>query len=252
MGVASPKKTNWWATLNSVLQFDIKFERQIIAFLDERREQRGVTVLPVLSETWWVQVFTVAPGLELVHKMFYKLQARLLLICQQRAYVNKLTVDLHMVYELRHIDMDAEFGDLDASDYFQRFDWFVTFESLELFIRNQGSRVEGHFDALDDSAQHNVLTSIGMFAMSIVQGIIDIQTERNSRNEPTDKEAPPVMSSDLICVQPVVFFRNVLQPRNVHLIKANWDKDAIYEIEQQHRDLIKAYKYKPPVKTILD
>ncbi|KAH9558971.1 hypothetical protein CY35_06G034900 [Sphagnum magellanicum] len=181
MGVASPKKTNWWAALNSVLQFDIKYERQIITFLDER-------------------LFAVAPGLELVHKMFCELQARLLLICQQRAYVNKLAVDLHM-----------------------------------------GSRVEGHFDALDDFAQRNLLTSIGMFAMSIVQGIIDIQTERNSRNEPTDKEAPPVMSSNLIRVQPVVFFRDVLEPRNVHLIKANWDEDAIYEVEQQHRDLIKAY-----------
>jgi hypothetical protein len=27
MGVASPKKMNWWATLNSILQFDIKYER---------------------------------------------------------------------------------------------------------------------------------------------------------------------------------------------------------------------------------
>jgi hypothetical protein len=40
------------------------------------------------------------------------------------------------------------------------------------------------------------------------------------------------MSSDLVRVQPVVFFRNVLQPRNVHLIKANWDEDTIYKIEQ--------------------
>jgi hypothetical protein len=54
IGVAISKKTNRWAALNSVLQFDIKYERQIIAFLDERREQRGVVVSPVLSETWWV------------------------------------------------------------------------------------------------------------------------------------------------------------------------------------------------------
>jgi hypothetical protein len=228
MGVASPKKTNWWAALNNILQFDIKYERQIIAFLDERCEQRGVAVPPVLSKTWWVQVFAVAPGLELVHKMFCELQVRLLLICQQRAYVNKLVVDLQMVYELRRIDMDAEFGDLDVLDYFQRFNWFVTFESLELFVRNQGFRAEGHFDALDDSAQRDVLTSIGMFVMSIVQGIINIQAK------------------------PVMFFRDVLQPRKVHLIKANWDEDAIYEIEQQHRDLVKAYKYEPPVKTILN
>jgi hypothetical protein len=40
-------------------------------------------------------------------------------MCHQRAYVNKLAVDLQMVYKLRHIDMDAKFGDLDASDYFQ-------------------------------------------------------------------------------------------------------------------------------------
>jgi hypothetical protein len=157
-----------------------------------------------------------------------------------------------MVYKLRRIDMDAEFEDLDALDYFQRFNWFVTFESLELFVRNQGSRAEGHFDALDDFAQRDVLTSIGMFAMSIVQGIINIQAERNSCNEPADKEASLVMPSDLVRVQPVMFFRDVLQPRKVHLIKANWDEDAIYEIEQQHRDLVKAYKYEPPVKTILD
>ncbi len=68
--------------------------------------------------------------------MYCELQARLLLICQQRTYGNKLAVDLQMVYELRRIDMDAKFGDLDVSDYFQRFDWFVTFESLELFVRN--------------------------------------------------------------------------------------------------------------------
>ncbi len=185
-------------------------------------------------------------------KMFCELQARLLLICQQHVYVNKFAVDLQMVYKLRRINMDAEFGDLDASDYFQRFDWFVTFESLELFVRNQGSRVEGHFDVLDHSAQRDVLTSIGTFAMSIVQGIINIQAECNSHNEPVNKEAWPIMPSDLVRVQPVVFFRNVLQPRNVHLIKANWDEDAIYEIEQQHRDLVKAYKYEPLVKTILD
>ncbi|CAM6076396.1 unnamed protein product [Sphagnum tenellum] len=119
MGVASPKKTNRWAALNNVLQFDIRYERQIIAFLDKRCEQRGVAVPPVLLETWWVQVFAVPPGLELVDKMFCELQARLLLICQQHAYVNKLAVDLQMVYELRRIDMDAEFGDLDALDYFQ-------------------------------------------------------------------------------------------------------------------------------------
>jgi hypothetical protein len=231
MGVASPKKTNRWAALNNVFQFNIKYERQIIVFLDERREQHGVAVSPVLSETWWVQVFTVAPGLELVHKMFCELQARLLLICQQHAYVNKLAVDLQMVYKLRCIDMDAEFGDLDALDYFQRFNWFVTFESFELFVRNQGSRAEGHFDALDDSVQRDVLTLIGMFAMSIVQGIINIQAERNSCNEPADNEALLVMSSDLVRVQPVMFFRDVLQPRKVHLIKANWDEDAIYEIE---------------------
>jgi len=252
MGVASPKKTNRWAALNNVLQFDIKYERQIITFIDERREQRGVDVPLVLSETWWVQVFAVALGLELVHKMFYELQARLLLICQQRAYVNKLAVNLQMVYELRRIDMDAEFGDLDVLDYFHRFNWFITFESLELFFSNQGSRAEGHFDALDDFAQRDVLASIGMFAMSIVQGIINIQAERNSCNEPTDKEAPLVMPSDLVHVQPVMFFRDILQPHNVHLIKANWDKDAIYEIEQQHRDFVKAYKYEPPGKTILD
>jgi hypothetical protein len=84
--------------------------------------------------------------------MFYELQARLLLIYQQCAYVNKLAIDFQMVYELRRINIDAEFGDLEASNYFQRFDWFVTFELLELFIRNKGSRAEAHFDALDDVA----------------------------------------------------------------------------------------------------
>ena len=52
MDVASPKKTNRWAALNNVLQFDIKYERHIITFLDEWREQRGVAIPPVLSETW--------------------------------------------------------------------------------------------------------------------------------------------------------------------------------------------------------
>ncbi|CAM6073977.1 unnamed protein product [Sphagnum tenellum] len=56
-----------------------------------------------------------------------------------------------------------------------------------------------------------------MFTMNIVQGIINIEAERNSCNAPADKEALPVMPSDL-----------------------------------QHCDLVKAYKYEPLVKTILD
>lgn len=71
-----------------------------------------------------------------------------------------------------------------------------------------------------------------MIVVSIVQGIIDIQAGHNLRNEPANKEALPVMLSDLVRVQSVVFVCNVLLPRNAHLIKANWDEDAIYEIEQ--------------------
>jgi hypothetical protein len=182
---------------------------------------------------WWVQVFAVALGLELIHKMFCELQAHLLFIYQQRAYVNKLTINLQMVYELHRIDIDIEFGDLEASDYFQRFDWFVTFELLKLFIRNQGLRVKAHFDALDDIAQRDVLTLIGMIIVGIIQGIIDIQAKCNSRNKPANKEALPVISFDLIHVQLIMFVCDVLWPRSAHLIKANWDEDAIYKIKQQ-------------------
>lgn len=91
-----------------------------------------------------------------------------------------------------------------------------------------------------------------MFDLSIVQRIIDIQAERNLRNKLANKEALPVMPSDLVRVHPIVFVRDVLQPCNAKLVKTNWDEDTIYEIEEQHRNLVKEYKYEPSFKTILD
>jgi hypothetical protein len=70
-----------------------------------------------------------------------------------------------------------------------------------------------------------------MFVVGIVQGIINIQAEHSSHNKPVDKEAPPIIPSNVVRVQPVVFARNVLQPRSVHLMKVNWDEDAIYKIK---------------------
>lgn len=247
MGVKSPKKTNRWVALGGVLKFDIKYEPRIVEYMEARRHHRGSAAPPVLSETWWVLTYALSPGIERVNETFVALQPRLLLICQQRTIIDLLVTDLIEMYDVRRVNDEEPV----VGDGYRLDNWFVPHSSLVTFIHNQGSRATNHYDALDANEKLHVRNEVGAFAVGMVDGMRDIVAERTSRNEAAEEEAPPCMPHDLVVVASGMFVTNILGPRRAHLTAANCTDADLWTIEEEHRELVKAYR-NPQFAAIVD
>ena len=63
--------------------------------------------------------------------------------------------------------------------------WDVNYVEIVLFIEDLGIHSRYTLQALDDILYRKVLHSIGNLSIKIVEGILNIQTERNHRNNVT-------------------------------------------------------------------
>ncbi|KAH8956639.1 hypothetical protein BDL97_07G051700 [Sphagnum fallax] len=251
MGVTNPKKTNRWVALASVLQYNMKHEPKIVSYISQRHEERNAVVPPVLTESWCTLVYVVAPGIERIKQTFAELQHRLLLVSQQRVYIENLLTDMVILYNLRLVE-DAEFDDLPASSNIRFGDWYILKQTMIDFILDQGSRAKAHFEALDDDKKIEVVKQVARFTVSTIEGLQGIKAERTARNDAADDDAPPCMPHELVAIKPAKFVSDVLEPHRARLLKNDWTEDDIYAIEEEHRDLVKAYKNEPGIKAIID
>jgi hypothetical protein len=251
MGVTSPKKTNRWVALASVLQYNMKHEPKIVSYISQRREERNAAVPPILTESWWTLVYAVAPGIERIKQTFAEQQHRLLLISQQRVYIENLLTDMVILYDLRLVE-DVEFDDLPASSNIRFGDWYILKQTMIDFILDQGSRAKAHFEALDNDEKIEVVKQVARFTVSTIEGLQGIKAERTARNNAADDDAPPCMPHELVAIKLAKFVSDVLEPHRARLLKNDWSEDDIYAIEEEHRDLVKAYKNEPGIKAIID
>jgi len=251
MGVTSPKKTNRWVALTSMLHYNMKHEPKIVSYISQRCEERNAVVPPVLTESWWTLVYAVAPGIERIKQTFAELQHCLLLVSQQRVYIENLLTDMVILYDLRLVE-DAEFDDLSASSNIRFGDWYILKQTMIDFILDQGSRTKAHFEALDDDEKIKVVKQVARFAVNTIEGLQGIKAERTARNDAANDDAPPCMSHELFAIKPAKFVNDVLEPHRARLLKNDWSEDDIYAIEEEHRDLVKAYKNEPGIKAIID
>ena len=66
---------------------------------------------------------------------------------------------------------------------------------------------------LSDELHKKVIQSIGMLALSIVDGVVNIQAERDNRNNATD-DLPAVLPHELIKISTAAYGKHVI---DVHL-----------------------------------
>jgi hypothetical protein len=156
-----------------------------------------------------------------------------------------------ILYDLRLVE-DAEFDDLSASSNIRFGDWYILKQTMIDFILDQGSRTKAHFEALDDDEKIKVVKQVARFAVNTIEGLQGIKAERTARNDAANDDAPPCMPHELFAIKPAKFVSDVLEPHRARLLKNDWSEDDIYAIEEEHRDLVKAYKNEPGIKAIID
>ena len=110
--------------------------------------------------------------------------------------------------------------------------WYMDYTEIVQFIEGLDMHFRYTLQTLNDELHRKVLHLIGFLAIKIVEGIINIQAERNKRNY-ADSDLPHVLPHELIKILTSDFGKNTT---DVHLqqLRHSWTDATIAKIENQH------------------
>ena len=128
--------------------------------------------------------------------------------------------------------------------------WAINYVRILEFLGSTGMNYRHLLDSLSDKLHQKVIHSVGELAIGVVEGIINIQAERDRKSKPDD-DIPDVLPHELVKISTVEYGKRVI---DTHLpqLRLTWSKHDIMEIENQHKALCKAYRNEPALRYALD
>jgi hypothetical protein len=227
MGSKCPKDTTRWVAFGSILHWFLQNYRQLMIHNVAKRPVQAP------SEMWWVIATVISPLFDRIAITFTKIQARNIVISQQRQEMSKLVADIAASLNICPATDEALEG-VDPLTIITQSDWFILKDSVVMHIQDQGSWVRDLYNALSDINKQTTLKEITIFGISIVANVSQVEAEHDSNNNARELEAPPVMPTDLVKIRPTAFIQDVLDPYRVHLSK-HWSQQQIDDVEKEHR-----------------
>jgi len=225
-----PKLTTRWVVMADVCDWVLQKQPWLFEHFNSADKYRKH--IPPMSS--WVIIAVVNTLTKYVNKVFTQLQSDDLLVCQQKIILEKLAVDICI-----HTHVEGPYPEdtvvvRQGPDLvFRRFS--ISHESVIEVIYDQGLFIRETYDNLDDIEQNRIICTVGNLVLSIVDGIIAIQAERDSENRPTE-DIPPVLPHELVKLRTGEFGINVLT-RHLRQLRLTWTEDQIAQIERDHREL---------------
>ncbi|CAK9874002.1 unnamed protein product [Sphagnum jensenii] len=103
-------------------------------------------------------MYAFAPIIAIIVETVVKLEARDLVICQQRQLL-VLANNICNMFKVRHIDdeVDNAFDDLSIIDYVRRDDSFMLLATLHEYVDNLGTHTQAHWLAINTNEKTIVL-----------------------------------------------------------------------------------------------
>jgi hypothetical protein len=127
----------------------------------------------------------------------------------------------------------------------------ISYDNIIVFLYDQGMFIREVLDSLLDELHEKVICTVGDFILIVIDGIINIQAERDSRNRPTD-DLPPVLPHELVRIRTGEFGICVITKHLHQLRSSGWTDENIEQIERDHRALCLAYKVNLMFKLSID
>jgi len=177
---------------------------------------------------------------EQVNIVVVKLQGKDLLLSQQKVELEQLAALILVQIEVDGPLSPEQIAEMDKSTHFTYSQWSVSHEKIILFLYDQGTFIQETYNQLSLQLQIEVIHAVAMFILYLIDGILNIQAERNSVNKSADN-LPPVLPHQLVKIYGRDFTKIVSDHRN-HL-KQFWTEELIDKLERQHRELRFAYQH---------
>ena len=199
---------------------------------------------------WWVIVAAINAITELVNAVFVQLQGKTLLIPQQTAILAQLADDITILTGIEGPFDDREIQERAGGPHSTHGRWSISHENVFLFLHDQGMFIRHMFATLTVPVGDNVISEVGKFLVVMVEGIREIQVERDSLNRAAD-DIPPVLPHELVKLRTAEFGRMVVD-RHLQQLRHSWSEETIAQIEHQHRQLRTAYQQDSTLKMAFD
>uniref|UniRef100_M4BZQ5 Uncharacterized protein n=1 Tax=Hyaloperonospora arabidopsidis (strain Emoy2) TaxID=559515 RepID=M4BZQ5_HYAAE len=203
MDVKCPKKTNRWVHWGRVLNFYERYRRPKIARTEEKHPEN----LPWAK--WWVSCTRWRPP-------SWRSTSRSLSCRANRCWCAAAgvvqCVDRHAHYHVLHRGRlsGREREDDGEAEYVSIGSVRIDVASIESHIRDQWSAAGEYCDRLEANDQKSVIKEIAMYAIMLVEGLMNVKAERDENNLPLDHNAPLVMPQQLVRLRPSKFILDVL------------------------------------------
>jgi hypothetical protein len=236
MGSKCPKDTTRWVQFGKMLGWMLKHRRRLTTYVEQRQPEQAP------SASWWVMAAGVQPILNTVNVTLVLLQNKLLVLSQQHAEVERLIVNVCAMLDIRLVEVNSLCHKLDQVKYCRSDRWWVSIDDIRDHVSDQGSGIVSIFHSLADDTQQAILSGVGTFGVHLIEGLVNLQAERDEYNRGAGSESVSVMPTELALMRPATFVLSVIVLHR-DMMMQYWTEDEVEEIESEQRELYHAYAY---------
>eukprot|EP00171_Calliarthron_tuberculosum_P002636 IDg2636t1 len=180
-----------------------------------------------------------------------RLQGLSTLLNQQKAQLEGLVQSLMSLCPVQGPHNAEAMAEIDGDNNAIRGSFSVSHSNARSFVEDQGSFVMGVMQALPVEDTDCIDRSIAGLIAGLVDGTLGIVAQRDRNNHSSEDELPVVLPHDL-CHQRTASISTVIRRHKSRLESAGWNSQAIEEIENDHRAMLRAYREEPPFKAAVD
>ena len=249
MRATCPKFSTRWIIMGTVARWLLEHRVRIFQHFTAE-STKSTNVNP--PSWWWVVIAGLSALTEYVNIVFIKLQSKDLLISQQASELQKLAADIFILFNVEGPFNEDEIANAKLQGLCCTYSRFrISYDNIIVFLYDQGMFIREVLDSLLDELHEKVICTVGDFILIVIDGIINIQAERDSRNRPTD-DLPPVLPHELVRIRTGEFGIRVITKHLHQLRSSGWTDENIEQIERDHRALCLAYKVNLMFKLSID
>ena len=244
MKATCPQLTTRWLVMGHVCKWLL--DKRVALFEYIHTAARPVTSAP--SNWWWIIIASIKALTDLINPVFVKLQDPNILVSAQAELLDTLAVDVSTMLGISN--WEGGEGVVLPPFCLAYGRWCVDYAVVHKFLQSLGMYTRHTLDEMDEDMTGKVLESIGKLGVGIVDGIVNIQAERNPQNS-ADNDLPHVLPHELVKMSTGNFGKTIV---DVHLqqLRHSWSEECIAGIEHEHRELVLAYRNEPALKSAID
>ncbi len=156
-----PKEDELLGAPGRLLNFYKSFHRPLLEHTKDKRPN----LMP--SDQWWIITYAVVPEIDAINVTLAQLQARSLLIGQQKTLMHNLLGTIIATFEIEIGDTNG--GEAHEDDaYMQQGMLRILAMAIVNHIENQGSFARECYERLETADQQDVINHIATYVMALI------------------------------------------------------------------------------------